>query len=278
MQFWAEFQPTNRRSLKINNLMNFRLVIILLFLFVNGFSQQKISGKITDEDGISLPSVTVMNISADKKTYTGNDGTFSIEIASPDDEIRFVRNGFERSSIKALYGLNKELNIKLTRIAEDIEEVEVAKITGDLDKDSKAVAKTDKGQIVEDAVGLPQPVGKMREKPAEVKQVLIPILLGSLNVQGLYDLVSGDARRMKRQYRYDDLQEDIAWIRNRVEDEYFTKEGIPAERISEFIEFSFVNKPQTRTFVRAKNLTGALSRMDEAMPVFVKRIKESKMP
>ncbi|REC53160.1 MULTISPECIES: carboxypeptidase-like regulatory domain-containing protein [Chryseobacterium] len=256
--------------------MNFRLVMILLFLFVNGFSQQKISGKITDEDGISLPSVTVMNISADKKTYTGNDGTFSIEIASPDDEIRFVRNGFERSSIKAMYGLNKELNIKLTRIAEDIEEVQVAKITGDLDKDSKAVAKTDKGQIVEDAVGLPQPVGKMREKPAEVKQVLIPILLGSLNVQGLYDLVSGDARRMKRQYRYDDLQEDIAWIRNRVEDEYFTKEGIPAERISEFIEFSFVNKPQTRTFVRAKNLTGALSRMDEAFPVFVKRIEESK--
>ncbi len=278
MQFWAEFQPTNRRSLKINNLMNFRLVIILLFLFVNGFSQQKISGKITDEDGISLPSVTVMNISADKKTYTGNDGTFSIEIASPDDEIRFVRNGFERSSIKAMYGLNKELNIKLTRIAEDIEEVQVAKITGDLDKDSKSVAKTDKGQIVEDAVGLPQPVGKMREKPAEVKQVLIPILLGSLNVQGLYDLVSGDARRVKRQYRYDDLQEDIAWIRNRVEDEYFTKEGIPAERISEFIEFSFVNKPQTRTFVRAKNLTGALSRMDDAIPVFVKRIKESKMP
>ncbi|WP_185208696.1 carboxypeptidase-like regulatory domain-containing protein [Chryseobacterium sp. C3] len=258
--------------------MNFRLVIILLFLFVNGFSQQKISGKITDEDGISLPSVTVMNISADKKTYTGNDGTFSIEIASPDDEIRFVRNGFERSSIKAKYGLDRELNIKLTRIAEEIEEVKVAKITGDLDKDSKAVAKTDKGQIVEDAVGLPQPVGKMREKPAEVRQVLIPILLGSLNVQGLYDLVSGDARRMKRQYRYDDLQEDIAWIRNRVEDEYFTKEGIPAERISEFIEFSFVNKPQTRTFVRTKNLTGALSRMDDAIPVFVKRIKESKTP
>jgi hypothetical protein len=62
-----------------------------------------------------------------------------------------------------MYGLNKELNIKLTRIAEEIEEVKVAKITGDLDKDSKAVAKTDKGQIVEDAVGLPQPVRKMRK-------------------------------------------------------------------------------------------------------------------
>ncbi|MDQ0591745.1 hypothetical protein QFZ37_000114 [Chryseobacterium ginsenosidimutans] len=256
--------------------MKFRFIIILLFLFVNTFSQQKIIGKITDEDGISLPAVTVMNMSADKKTYTAADGTFSIDALSSDDEIRFIRNGFERASIKAGYGFNKELNITLIRIAQEIEEVEVSKITGDITKDSKAVAKIDKGKIVEDAVGLPQPVGKMRERPAEVKEVLIPIILGQLNIQGMYDLISGDARRMKRQYRYDDLQEDILWIRDRVEDEYFTKEGIPKERISEFIEFSFVNKPQTRSFVRAKNLTGALSRMDETIPVFVKRIKESR--
>lgn len=247
--------------------------ILLLLSFSPVFSQQKISGSITDEDGIALPAVTVMNMATDKKTYTAADGAFSIEIDSPDDEIRFIRNGFERSSIKALYGLNKELNIRLTRVAREIEEVKVAKITGDLAKDSKAVAKVDQSQVVEDAVGLPQPVGKMRETPADVKQVLIPILLGNLNVQGLYDLVSGDARRMKRQYRYDDLQEDIKWIRDRVEDEYFTKEGIPAERIPEFIEFAFVNKPQSRAFVRAKNLTGALLRMEDVFPVFVERLK-----
>ncbi|WP_294286307.1 carboxypeptidase-like regulatory domain-containing protein [uncultured Chryseobacterium sp.] len=249
--------------------------VLLLLFFIPVFSQQKISGRITDEDGIALPAVTVMNMATDRKIYTADDGAFSIEIHSPDDEIRFIRNGFERSSIKALYGLNKELNIRLTRVAREIEEVKVAKITGDLAKDSKAVAKADRSQIVEDAVGLPQPVGKMREAPADVKQVLIPILLGNLNVQGLYDLVSGDARRMKRQYRYDDLQEDIAWIRARVEDEYFTKEGIPVERISEFIEFAFVSKPQSRTFVRAKNLTGALSRMEDAFPIFLRRLKES---
>lgn len=249
------------------------LSIILFFLFIHLFSQQKISGRITDDDGIALPVVTVMNMATDRKTYTSADGAFAIEIDSPDDEIRFIRNGFERSSIKAMYGINKELNIRLTRVAQEIEEVEVMKITGDIAKDSKAVAKSDQSQIVEDAVGLPQPVGKMRETPADIKQVLIPILLGNLNVQGLYDLISGDARRMKRQYRYDDLQEDIAWIRDRVDDEYFIKEGIPAERISEFIEFSFVNQPQSRTFVRAKNLSGALSRMENAFPVFVERLK-----
>lgn len=256
--------------------MRIKLLLFLLFPFLNVFSQEVMKGTITDEDGVVLKGVTVMNVSLDKKSYTSEDGTFSIE-AKSEDEIRFVRSGFERSSIKAKYLADKNVTIQLIRVAQPIEEVEVAKITGDIAKDSRAVAKEDKGKIVEDAVGLPQPVGKMREEPANVKQVLIPILLGNLNVQGLYDLVSGDARRMKRQYRYDDLQEDIAWIRDRVEDDYFTKEGIPVERISEFIEFSFLNNPKARTFVRAKNLTGALSRMEESFPVFIQRLKDSKL-
>lgn len=254
--------------------MRIKLLIFIVFPFLNAFSQKTVEGSITDEDGVALPAVMIMNISSEKKTYTALDGTFSIE-ATPEDELRFIRSGYERSSIQAKYLTDKKAIIKLVRIAEEIEEVELANLTGDIKKDSRAVAKIDKGKMVEDAVGLPQPAGKMRETPADIKQVLLPILLGNLNIQGLYDLVSGDARRMKRQYRYDDLQEDIAWIRERVEDDYFIKAGIPKERISEFIEFSFLEKPQTRTFVRAKNLTGALSRMEESFPVFVERLKES---
>jgi hypothetical protein len=253
-----------------------RFLILLLFTILsNTVFSQMIRGKITNEDGVDLIDVAVVNISADKKVYTLADGTFSMG-AAPDDEIRFIKSGYERASIKASYGFEKFLTIRLIRVAQDIEEVKVTSMTGDLNKDAKAVAKTDKGKIVQNAVGLPQPVGKMREKPAEIKEVLVPIILGQLNIQGMYDLVSGKARRQKRRYRYDDLQEDILWIRSRVEDEYFTKEGIPVERISEFIEFSFITKPQTRAFVRAKNLTGALAGMDEIIPVFTTRLKESK--
>lgn len=254
--------------------MRLKLLIFIVFPFLNVFAQKTVEGSITDEDGVALPSVMILNISTEKKTYTLLDGSFSIE-ATPEDELRFIRSGYERSSIKAKFLIDKKATIKLIRITEQIEEVEIANLTGDIKKDSRAVAKVDKGKMVEDAVGLPQPVGKMRETPADIKQVLLPILLGNLNVQGLYDLVSGDARRMKRQYKYDDLQEDISWIRERVEDDYFMREGVPKERISEFIEFSFLNKPQTRTFVRAKNLTGALSRMEESLPIFVERLKES---
>ena len=254
-----------------------RLCLCLAFLStINIFSQQTITGRITDESGESLSAVTVVNMASDKKTSSDSQGMFSIE-ASPNDELRFVKEDFTRVSRRVLInGINSQLLITLYQIPKDVGEVKIVKkLSGDLDQDSRIVAKADKGEQVRNAVGLPQPVGKMREKPAEVKTVLLPILLGNLNVQGLYDLISGKAKKQKRQYRYDDQQEHIAWIRNRVEDEYFIKAGIPADRISEFIQFSFVAKPQVRTYVKARNLSGVLLRLEETIPLFLERLQDS---
>lgn len=260
----------------INIFWGKRMFLLFLFLCNALFSQQMITGRIIDDNNEDLSGVTVINMSTDKKVYSNSLGMFSIE-ASSNDELRFVKEDFRRQSKRVLTdGVNSQLLIQLFQIPKEIEEVKIVKrLTGDLEQDSRIVAKADKGEIVRDAVGLPQPVGKMREKPAEVKQVLLPILLGNLNVQGAYDLISGKARKQKRLYRYDDLQEHIAWIRDRVEDDYFTKAGIPADRISEFIEFSFVAKPQVRTYVKAKNLSGVLLRLEETIPLYVERLKKS---
>jgi hypothetical protein len=255
--------------------MKKKLFFIALFLYGIVYSQQIVTGKITDDNNINLGSVTVVNISTDKKVYSNSLGEFSIE-ASRSDELRFVRPGYERVSKRIFAdGVDSQIFITLVRIPEEIEEVEVPKkLSGDLSKDSRTVAKVDRGEVVQQAVGLPQPIGKMREKPAEVKSVLLPMLLGQLNVQGAYDLISGKARKQKRQYKYDDLQDNILWVRKRVEDDYFTNAGIPAERISEFIEFSFIIKPQVRTYVKARNLSGVLLRLEETMPVFLQRLKK----
>lgn len=240
-------------------------------------SQQTVTGKIVDDNGDNLSAVIVVNMTTDKKVYSNAEGMFSIE-ANPNDELRFVKQDFNRTSRRVLTnGINSQLFITLHQIPRDVGEVKIVKkLSGDLEVDSRIVAKVDKGEQVRDAVGLPQPIGKMREKPAEVKSVLLPILLGNLNVQGVYDLISGKARRQKRQYKYDDLQEHILWVRNRVEDDYFTKAGIPADRISEFIEFSFAVKPQVRTYVKARNLSGVMLRMEETIPLFIERLKQNK--
>lgn len=252
----------------------FLFLLLLCSTFV--WFQQKVTGRIVDDNGENLSKVIVINMSTDKKVYSDSDGIFSIE-ANPNDELRFVKEDFNRVSRRVLTnGNNLPLFITLRQIPRDVGEVKIVKkLTGDLETDSRIVAKVDKGEQVRDAVGLPQPVGKMREKPAEVKSVLLPILLGNLNVQGVYDLISGKARRQKRQYRYDDLQEHIAWVRDRIEDEYFIKAGIPGDRISEFIQFSFLAKPQVRTYVKARNLSGVMLRLEETAPLFIERLQQN---
>ncbi|WP_228435820.1 carboxypeptidase-like regulatory domain-containing protein [Chryseobacterium pennipullorum] len=248
--------------------------LILLCITGSLFSQQTVTGRVTDDSGEELGGVLIINMSSDKKVFSNSQGVFSIDAFS-NDELRFVKEDFKRASRKVLTdGINSELRITLFQIPKDVGEVKIVKkLTGDLEQDSRIVARVDKGEQVRQAVGLPQPVGKMREKPAEVKSVLLPILLGNLNVQGMYDLISGKARKQKRQYRYDDLQEHITWVRSRIPDDYFIKAGIPADRIGEFIEFSFSAKPQVRTYVRARNLSGVMLRMEETVPLFIQRLR-----
>ncbi len=251
------------------------MLMITLLVSVNIYSQQAtITGTIRDDNNRELANVMVVNMATDQKTATNSDGMFSVQ-ASANDELRFVKKGYERISRRVLAnGINSQLVIVMAKLPEEIEEVKVQPLTGDLSKDSRAVARINKAEIVQEAVGLPQPVGKMRERPAEVKHVLLPILVGQLDVQGVYDLISGKARRQKRQYRYDDLQEHILWVRNRVDDDYFIKAGVPLERISEFIEFSFLVKPHVRTYVKARNLSGVLLRMEETLPLYIERLQK----
>lgn len=233
------------------------------------FSQQAVTGRITDESGVSLSEVIIVNMSTDKKVYSNFQGMFSIE-ANPNDELRFVKENFKRVSRRVLTnGENAELLITLVQMPIDVGEVKVVK------KNSRTAAEVDKGEQVRQAVGLPQPVGKMREKPAEVKKVLLPMLLGRLNVQGVYDLISGKARKQKRQYRYDDLQENIAWIQKNIERDYFVRTEIPANRIPEFIEFSLETKPQISTYIKAKNQSAIMLSMEEVLPMFMERLNKN---
>lgn len=252
--------------------------ILIVFFFCTAayfFCQQKVSGITMSENDMVLTSVLVVNISNDKKVYSNSLGEFSIE-ASENDEIRFVKKGYERVS-KKVYSVEIPMNAVLVRIPEEIEEVEIVSATGDLSKDSKRLSKIDKKDELQKAIGLPKPKtgNKPREVPAEVKNVLLAAALGNLNIQGTYDLISGKARRQKRRYKYEDLQSDILWIRKRMDNDYFEKEGIPAERISEFLEFSFTVKPEIRTYVRAKNISRVIFNLEEILPVFVDRLKEN---
>ncbi len=99
---------------------------------------QTILGTVFDEENKPLPAVLVFNMKTEQKTYTNINGEFTIGVRL-NDELRFIRNGFERNSkIMSSNDFNGNLSIKMSRTVMEIEEVKIAyKPIGDLNKDLK---------------------------------------------------------------------------------------------------------------------------------------------
>jgi hypothetical protein len=253
-----------------------KLYFFLFFLITStSIFSQKVSGIVTDEEGNPLPATLVFNLQTEQKSYTDLKGSFSID-ANPNQELRFIRVGFERfSKIISSQDFNYTFRISLYRIPGEIEEVQVpVRLTGDLNIDSRNLTRFDKVAQLRAEIGVPAPPEKPREKVADAKDDILKPLLRippMVNVQAVYDVISGRAKKKKRLYRYEDLQENIAWIREKVGDEYFLKMGIKPTKISEFLQFSIGVKPDLNKYVKAKNVSKVLFLLEETFPLYLKR-------
>ena len=248
------------------------LVLVFLLLSINVFAQQKVVGTVTDEEFNPLPAVLVVNINLGIKTATDSSGKFEIP-AKASDELRFVRNGYERGS---LITTGNVANVRLFRSAVAIEEVEIEKVrlSGNIERDAASLQKTDKVENLQKEIGVPKAPEKPREKPAELTEdVLKPLLSLQIKPQAIYDIISGDSRRKKSLYRFEDLQDNIRWIRTKLDDEYFTKAGIPQGKIDEFLEFSLRENDEIASSVEVNNLSKVLLMMEDLLPIYLNRIK-----
>lgn len=121
-----------------NILIRNSLYIIPCFAFADLYSQQKISGKITDENNKDLTAVLVFNISSNKKTQSDSDGKFVIE-AEENEEVRFIKDGFYRTDKKITKeNISSSMQVNLLKMETLIPEVKITfKPTGNLERDSK---------------------------------------------------------------------------------------------------------------------------------------------
>lgn len=122
--------------MKINLAKFFTLVSLLMTICT--FSQQRISGKIIDEEQNFLNNVLVYNVNKNLKVYSNLSGNFSIE-ADENDEIKFMKEGFYRiDKLVKNESFNDLMEVKLLRAETLIPEVEIKyKPSGNLAKDSK---------------------------------------------------------------------------------------------------------------------------------------------
>ena len=235
-----------------------RSLFFLIFLFSLKFfySQTYVSGQVFNDSKIALSGVLVVNINTNEKTVSDADGRFSIR-AKENDELRFVRVNYERASkIIKPENFYIPLQVFMEYVPELIETVDLSFVpSGDLSKDSKKLNKVDKIAKLEENIGLPKNPEKPREKPADLKKsVLLPILFGKLNVQGIYDLASGKARRQKRLYKYQDFQEKIEWIKANLKEDFFKENQIPEKQISDFLGFAINTNSDVANGFKQKNI------------------------
>ena len=224
---------------------------------------QTLSGIVVTDESARLPKTLVVNMSSDQKVLSNEIGEFSIN-AKPGDEIRFVKENYERE--KVIVSNNLNITVRLSKIPMEIEEVTI---------ENKRVAEAKKEELRK-SIGLPKGPDKPREKPAEaVNDILMP-LIGippTIKIQAIYDVLSGKSRRLKRLYKYEDLQEGLAWINNNVDLEYFAEAGITADKFNDFLMFSLRDE-KVLMYMKAKNLGGITISLDNNIKDYLERIAE----
>lgn len=173
-------------------------------------------------DSVSVNQVLIININSQEKTYSNSQGQFVIN-ADFGDELRFVKEGYERKVLKIIN--TDEVVINLIKLVTEIEEVEVKKkLSGNLNEDSRLFNENKKKIALNNDIKVyfkTKSSGElMKPKPGEFVQ---PVSSG---------ITFGD---IKNKWKLPDL---VEWLRENLTDDYFISFGIDLPEINSFIYYS----------------------------------------
>ena len=217
---------------------------------------QTISGVVVSEEDHPISKVLIVNMSSNQKVYTDNFGNFSIA-GKMGDELRFAKEKYKGERIKIN---NDLLKVILQQLPQEIEEVKIV---------NKRLAESQEEKLRKD-IGLPKGPEKPREKPADLADDFLRIP-PKVNIQNIYDAISGKSRRLKRLYKYEDLQEGLAWIQNNIDLEYFVEAGISPEKFNDFLMFSLQDE-KVLMYMKAKNIGGLTVSLDNHIGAYLEKI------
>lgn len=193
---------------------------------------QRINGKIVS-DSVFVNQVLIININSQEKVYSNSQGQFIID-ANLGDELRFVKEGYERKVLKIIN--NDEVLINLIKLITEIEEVEVKKkLSGNLDEDSKLFNENKKKVALNNDLKVyfkTRSSGElMKPKSGEfVQPVGGGITFGKID----------------NKWTSSDL---VEWLRKNLTDDYFISLGLSSQEINSFIFYS-LQSFGTRTILK----------------------------
>lgn len=121
------------------------LIIVFSFIVAQISGQQKVFGKITDDQQLGLNAVLVLNVTKNIRSASDISGNFTIE-AEKNDEVRFIKESYYRTDkIIKKESFNHQMNVVLLRVETLIPEVKIEyKPSGNLERDNKHMSDSRK--------------------------------------------------------------------------------------------------------------------------------------
>lgn len=210
-----------------------KIFLLSCFLLISyNFYSQQIKGKITS-DSISVTQVLVININSQEKNYSNSQGQFIIN-ANINDEIRFVKEGYERKVLKI--NNSNEIFINLIKLVTEIEKVEIKKkLSGNLSEDSKLFNENKKKVALNNDV-------KVYFKTRSSEELMKP------RHDEFVQPVGGGISFGKIDNKWT-LPDLVEWLRENLTDDYFTSIGLISQEINSFI-FYALQSFGTRTILK----------------------------
>ncbi|WP_297985392.1 hypothetical protein [uncultured Chryseobacterium sp.] len=233
-----------------------RLLFFYFLIISIAICSQTISGTVISEESNPISKVLIVNMTSNQKVYSDNVGNFSIE-GKFGDELRFAKERYKGEKIIISNNLFK---VVLQQLPQEIEEVKII---------NKRLAESQEEKLRKD-IGLPKGPEKPREKPADLADDFLRIP-PKVNIQNIYDAISGKSRRLKRLYKYEDLQEGLVWIQNNIDLEYFAEAGISPDKFNDFLMFALQDE-QVLMYMKAKNIGGLTVSLDNHIGAYLEKI------
>jgi len=259
-------------------------ILLLYFLCSLTFlsaQKQYVLGNVKNEAQDNIPQTYIYNPRTEELTQTDISGNFIIA-AIPSDEIRVVKNGFERFSVKiAVLNFTQPLQITLSKIPFEIEEVTIAfKPTGDLKKDLAYFKTSAKKEKLNNEINK-YVLGPMTEV---VPQSKVPTSFapknygeGQMNILGLASalqgLIGNATSAPNTTPNYAEVQDFYRRVKDVIDLTYYKNYGLSEYDFEIFLAYADQNQSLSKRFHKNFNRVAIDTELKIALVEYLKTHK-----
>jgi len=276
MEFEEHSLTNNPCSLKKASACSVLLTIFCFIVFLGiSVQSQEVKGYIylNEDERIFLNHIYVTNLNTEKTILSKINGAFSIP-AKEGDIIRFTSFLTQRKDIKITNDiLQKTENfIELKQEYNNIEEVVIKfRPTGNLRTDVERLGYKKRPVHIDKIIGLAK-----KSKNTTDDDAPMGFKNGGfvLDVNYIYDVISGDAKKKQRLYEYEKAQKSVKNIENYFGKAYFINMKIPENLILDFLLFVYHSDDIYR-YTSIENYEAVRPYIDKYLPIYISRLNNN---